>query len=170
MACGEQRPKIPLPTPHQDPTHLDGLDSPAFLKTCTHLRLGHVLWGLRLHGQVTNVPVSGLRAGQQPSSVDPGATPDGDFGAFRQAILCREPRGGPPRLWRDSACQTLGLPSPPPTAQALTAAGPSTWTTRDTLSCLDLQKGTGRGRSCGTCLGKSAMKQRAEPTEQSEEA
>lgn len=53
--------------------------------------------------------------------------------------------------------------SPISNGTALTDVGPSTCTPGDTLSCLDLPKGTGRGRSCGTCLGKSAMKQRADP-------
>lgn len=88
MACGEPRPKIPLPTPHQGPSHLYGLDSPAFLKTCTHLMLGRILWGRGHHSQLTSrhrratassTLVRGLRAGWGLSSIDPGATHDGGF-------------------------------------------------------------------------------------------
>lgn len=88
MACGESRAKIPLPTPHQGPSHLYGLDSPAFLKACAHLMLGRILFGWEHHSQLTirhrratasSTLVTGLRAGRGLSSIDPGATHNGDF-------------------------------------------------------------------------------------------
>ena len=62
--------------------------TPAFLKTYTHLVLGHILWGCGHHSQLTDrllkaiassMLVGGLRAGQGLLATATGATHSGDF-------------------------------------------------------------------------------------------